>query len=156
MREFYRHGNVVLIKRTPTALRLSAYLLSEFAKYCIGQLGQKYPLQGKIQTDSLEAQFGRYRHMAGGHYHISACQLFETEGMVRLRNTLTVMSANSVRDIENANNASDTSTSDKVTVKNADLVGSNVQVSAIAYIDSYCMHAVLKVLRCKDNKVQGM
>lgn len=151
VREFYRHGNVVLTKRTPTALRLAAYLLSEFAK-----LGQKYLLQGKIQTDCLEARFGRYRQMAGGHYHISVCQLYETEGMVRLRNTLTVMSANSVRDIENANNASDASTSDNVTVKNADLVGSNVQVSAIAYIDSYCMHAVLKVLKCKENKVQGM
>ena len=43
---------------------------------------------GKIQTDSLEERFGKYRTMAGSQYLISVRQIFEVENKLRLQSIL--------------------------------------------------------------------
>ncbi|XP_067133601.1 uncharacterized protein [Centruroides vittatus] len=47
-----------------------------------------YFLCGKLQTDNLEDRFGRYRQLAGSHYHISICQLYECETKLRIQTTV--------------------------------------------------------------------
>ena len=50
-----------LTKETFTALQHTTHALLEVADYCITQLGARYVLLGKLQTDCLEARFGQYR-----------------------------------------------------------------------------------------------
>ena len=51
-----------------------------------------YVLLGKFQTDDLENRFGRYRQLAGGQYHISLRQLYESEKRLRIQSLLTLKS----------------------------------------------------------------
>jgi hypothetical protein len=53
--------------------------LLEMTKYCITELNMTYLLPGKVQTDSLENRFGRYRQLSGSQYHVSLRQIFESE-----------------------------------------------------------------------------
>jgi Transposase protein len=77
-----------LTKETHLALCHTSQALTELASYCIEELGFKYLLTGKIQTDNLEARFGSYRTMAGSQYLISIRQVFEIESKIRMQNTL--------------------------------------------------------------------
>lgn len=52
-----------LTRQTRTALSHTLHGLLEITKYCFDE--------PKSQTDPLEDRFGKYRQMAGGHYHIS-------------------------------------------------------------------------------------
>ena len=62
--------------------------LIEISDYCIQDLGLRYVLIGKFQTDSLEARFGQYRQLAGGQYDVSLRQVFECEKKIRLLSVL--------------------------------------------------------------------
>ena len=53
-----------LTKETFSALSHTTHALLEIAEYCITELGAKYVLLGKFQTDSLEARFGQYRQLS--------------------------------------------------------------------------------------------
>ena len=50
-----------LTRETYTALLHTSYALIEITEYCLNELGAKYILLGKFQTDSLETRFGQYR-----------------------------------------------------------------------------------------------
>ncbi|CAN8011284.1 unnamed protein product, partial [Ixodes pacificus] len=60
-----------LTKETHGALRQTTRAFVEIAEYCFTELGLNYVLLGRIQTDSLEDCFGKYRQLAGSQYHIS-------------------------------------------------------------------------------------
>ena len=60
----------------------------EVADYCITQLGARYVLLGKFQTDSLEAGFGKYRQLCGGKYDVFLRQIFEAEKKIRMISVL--------------------------------------------------------------------
>lgn len=98
--ESYKHDNGILTRETHTALRHSTYALLEVTKYCLAELRHKYVLLGKLQTDGLKNRFGQYRQIAGGHYHISIRQLYESEGRIRQQNTLPIISSDDFIDIE--------------------------------------------------------
>lgn len=75
-------------KEAHFALRLSTYSLIELSRYCLDELGFRYVLLGKFQTDCLEARFGKDRQMCGSHYNVSITEVFEVETKMRLQNTL--------------------------------------------------------------------
>lgn len=77
-----------LTNETHSALRQSTYALIEVARYCLDELGFKYVLLGKFQTDALEARFGKYRRLCGSHYNVSITEVFEAETKIRIQNTL--------------------------------------------------------------------
>ncbi|KAH9367242.1 hypothetical protein HPB48_000377 [Haemaphysalis longicornis] len=52
------------------------------------ELNMLYVQFGKIQTDSLEDRFGKYRQFAGSQYHVSIRQIYEGENKMRLQSTL--------------------------------------------------------------------
>ena len=41
------------------------------------EIGAKYVLLGKFQTDSFESRFGQYRQLAGGEYDVSLRQVLQ-------------------------------------------------------------------------------
>jgi predicted nucleic acid binding AN1-type Zn finger protein len=77
-----------LSKETHAALIQSTEGILELANYCLTSLKFEYFLPGKIQTDPLEARFGKYRMMAGSQYIISVRQVFECESKLRMQNYL--------------------------------------------------------------------
>ncbi|CAN7938448.1 unnamed protein product [Ixodes hexagonus] len=78
----------MLTQDTHTALRLTSHSLVELTRHCLGELGFKYVLLGKFQTDRLEERFGRYRQLSGSQYHVSITQVFESEKKIRLQDPL--------------------------------------------------------------------
>lgn len=56
----------------------------------------KYVLLGKIQSDPIEARFGRYRNLSGCNYNISVAQVMEAEKKIRLHRLL---KTNSLQDL---------------------------------------------------------
>ena len=83
-----------LTRQTHTALCHTIYGMVEVIKYCFEELNLNYLLLGKLQTDPLENRFGKYRQLAGGHYHISIRQLYESEKRLRIQSILTLTSRN--------------------------------------------------------------
>lgn len=77
--ERMKYSTVSLSRETHAALVQTTYGMLQFVEYCIHELNMKYILTGKIQTDSLEARFGKYRQLAGSQYNISMRQLLECE-----------------------------------------------------------------------------
>ncbi|KAH9365541.1 hypothetical protein HPB48_020581 [Haemaphysalis longicornis] len=77
-----------LIKETHAALHQTTHGLVEIARYCLTELNMLYVLFGKIQTDSLEDRFGKYRQLAGSQYHVSIRQIYKVENKMRLQSTL--------------------------------------------------------------------
>lgn len=60
-----------LSKETHKALNQTTHGMLELTRYCIDEREMKFILTGKIQTDCLEARFGKYRQMSGSQYNIS-------------------------------------------------------------------------------------
>ncbi|KAJ8883008.1 hypothetical protein PR048_014847 [Dryococelus australis] len=52
-------------KETLYALKHTSYTTLEIARYCCQELGMKYILTAKLQTDALEDRFDRYTQLAG-------------------------------------------------------------------------------------------
>lgn len=55
------------------------------AKHCFDNLKFSFFLPGKVQTDSLEDQFGSYRQLADSQYYISIRQVYEKETKLRVQ-----------------------------------------------------------------------
>lgn len=156
-------------RETLLALKHTSYAVLELTRYCCQELGMKYVLTSKLQTDALEERFGRYRQLAGSQYHISVVQLYESEMKLRLQSflPLTLNSSRhgklSVSPIENiafedrvSENDSESSLMDKISVMEKDLTSLNDILPCLAYVAGYCAHSVLKKLscsHCRDNLV---
>lgn len=57
----FNHDTGFLTNETYVALKQTTYGLFKFSRYCIAELGHRYLLLGKVQTDRLEARFVQYR-----------------------------------------------------------------------------------------------
>ena len=73
-----------LSKQTFTSFKHSTIYLTKITESC----GFDYVLTSFPQNDPLEHQFGLYRMIAGAHYHITYCQILETERRLKLSSIL--------------------------------------------------------------------
>lgn len=76
---------IAIMHTTRTLIILSRYLLTKF-KF-------DYILLGKFQTDRLEGRFGKYRMLSGCHYHVSVCQILESERKIKVLSYLKLKSS---------------------------------------------------------------
>lgn len=79
---------VISLTRPTTQLHPTSLALVQVASYCLKQLGFKYVLLEKFQTDCLEDRFGKYRPLHGAQYHMSIWQVYEAEHKLRLQKIL--------------------------------------------------------------------
>ena len=77
-----------LSKQTFTSFKHSSVALMRIVNYLTETCGFEYVLTSFLQNDPLEHHFGLYRMMAGGHYHITYCQILETEHRLKLASIL--------------------------------------------------------------------
>lgn len=141
---------------THMALGHTSHALHEISLYCLQELGFKYVLLGKFQTDSLEERFGKYRQLSGSQYHVSVRQIYESESKLRLQKVL------DLPDLEVIAQPVSKATPDSlheqfhVKVTNADIEKKASRMPAVTYVAGYCAHAALKKLMCafcKENLV---
>lgn len=115
------------------------------------ELGFRYVLLGKFQTDSLQAHFGRYRWLCGSHYNVSITQVFEAEAKIHLQNTLILSDMpESFNQDENEPNAEETVKKYGIRLTSTELNKPRQDMAALVYIASYCAHAALKRKPCDD------
>lgn len=156
-----------LTKETQLALSHSTHALIELTKYCIEELHFNYILPGKIQTDSLEARFGKYRTMAGSQYLVSLRQIFEVESKIRIQNLLPLtLNSNSLGKLPVP--LLDSRITETINTVNLDNRSSNINgfpefdvqltdedfskagdyLPVFTYLAGYCGRGVLKRSRC--------
>ena len=80
-----------LSAQTFTSLRHSCKALSKIVNHLTQNCGFSFVLSSFLQTDPLEHHFGLYRMMAGAHYHITYCQILETERRIKLSNIIKLL-----------------------------------------------------------------
>uniref|UniRef100_A0A2L2Y813 Transposable element P transposase n=1 Tax=Parasteatoda tepidariorum TaxID=114398 RepID=A0A2L2Y813_PARTP len=148
-----------LTSETHLALSLTTQGIQKICRYCTEELGLKFILAGKFQTDSLEARFGKYRQLAGGQYDISITQLYESEMKLRLQSTLPLILKSNVFgyvkiDLNNIENESEFLNSNllcnnkfEINVTEEDLLQSNRIMPVIVYLAGYAVHSTLKFLK---------
>lgn len=146
-----------LTKETFTALRHTTHAIIEITNYCINELNLKYVLTGKLQTDQLEARFGKYRRLAGCNYNISVRQVFECEKKLRLMSVLSIPFHNkSVElNISQETNWDKMNNEDCITKLTFDLEVTQDDIEkctdvlpVITYLAGYCCYAVSKKTKC--------
>lgn len=76
-----KHG---LTSETSNALHQTMTGLVSLIK-CLIDVGFKYVLSGKIQSDRLEGEFGVYRQTSGGNFHISTYQVYNGLKLQRIK-----------------------------------------------------------------------
>lgn len=119
----------------------------------------KYILPGKIQTDCLEARFGKYRQMAGSQYHISMRQLLECEKKLRLQSCiklqLLIKSEILIIQLNNFDNCDELTTTESeesdltfppIIVNDDDIANAEHYLPILADLGGYCSHSVCKKL----------
>ena len=77
-----------LSKQTFTSFKHSTKSLMKIVNHLTENCGFDYVLTSFLQNDPLEHHFGLYRMMAGAHYHITYCQILETERRLKLSSIL--------------------------------------------------------------------
>ena len=75
-----------LSTQTFTSFRHSCLALPKIVNHLTHNRGFSFVLSSFLQTDPLEHHFGLHRMMAGAHYHITYCQILETERRIKLSN----------------------------------------------------------------------
>ena len=154
------HTSGKLTKETFSALKHTTQALLEISHYCLQELGARYVLLGKFQTDSLEARFGQYRQLAGGKYDVSLRQVYECEKKLRLLSVLQLSLKGrdiSIEDFsfdwDNFNTGSSSLHQQcpiAITAEDAEQ-GKNY-LPAITYIAGYCCYSANKKLKCQTCK----
>ncbi|XP_035233690.1 uncharacterized protein LOC118205512 [Stegodyphus dumicola] len=149
----------MLTKETHAALKQTTYGILELTRYCVEELGMKYILPGKIQTDALEARFGKYRQLSGSQYHISMRQLLECEKKLRIQSSikLELIIKNTtvpLTSFEYDDNLHDIIELDNtvyypsLNITESDVKGISSHLPVLTYLGGYCCHAVLKKVKC--------
>lgn len=153
-----------LSKETHTALVQTTHGMLEFTRYCIDELQMKYVLTGKIQTDSLEARFGKYRQMAGSQYHISIRQLLECEKKLRLQSCVKLellLNSNVIplkhfdeEDFENFSSIKHNNDLKnlKISVDDNKIDKIKPLLPVLTYLGGYCSYSLIKKLKCDQCK----
>lgn len=153
-----------LTVETHKAIRHSTQTLLDLCDHCCNELGFSYLLTGKIQTDCLEARFGKYRTMTGCQYLISMRQLYEVEKKIRLQNTLPLILNSSAFGEINLSNIF-------VETGECEIVNSSLEINdvsldytsedfdciesflpALTYIAGYCVNSLIKKYKCEHCK----
>lgn len=154
-----------LTKETHCALKLTTYGFLQLKDYCFNELKLSYLLPGKIQTDSLEARFGRYRQLSGSQYHVSLRQIFESEKKLKLLSTLELSMRNNrktkitithlgddvCQNLESSENDVNSSQF-QIAVVDSDFKKIESDIPVLTYIAGYCCHSILKKYNCDTCK----
>ncbi|KAH6936087.1 hypothetical protein HPB50_013099 [Hyalomma asiaticum] len=124
--------------------------------YCLKELGFKYVLLEKFQSDCLEDRFGRYRQLSGAQYHISIRQMHEAEHKLRLQKVLELPESDEIPLCASTDEFRDALKQFKIVVGEEDIGAKQHTLPATTYVAGYCAHAALKKLTCafcKENLV---
>ena len=81
-----------LSPQTFTSLKHSCLALPKIVNHLTKECGFTYFLSYFLQTDALEHHFGVYRMMSGANYHISYCQVLESERRLKVSTILNIFS----------------------------------------------------------------
>lgn len=139
-----------LTRETHSALRLSTYALIEVSHYCLDELGFKYVLLGKFQTDALEARFGKYRRLCGSHYNVSITQVLEAETKIRIQSTLHLTDFPEYSKQEKEPCAEFLIKKYKVSLSESEIKKPREDMPALVYIAGFHAHAALRRHPCDD------
>ena len=147
-----------MTKETFTALCHTTHAHVQISDHCIEELGAKYVLFGKFQTDCLEARFGQYRQLAGGNYDVSLRQIYEYEKKIRLLSVLNLQVNGKKVSLTNfAINwdefIEDTSSESKdmpILISFEEWENAMQYLPVITYIAGYCAFFVSKKLKCEE------
>ena len=132
--------------------------LLKISDYCLNELGAKYVLLGKFQTDSLEARFGQYRQLAEGKYDVSLRQVFECEKKIRLLSVLKLSVQGreiTLTDFKlnwDSYNSLEIGQQYPIHVTTEEVNGGKEKLPVLTYIAGYCCYSVNKKLKCEDCK----
>ncbi|KAM7300812.1 uncharacterized protein ISCGN_016397 [Ixodes scapularis] len=151
-----KHDAGHLTNETHNALRHTSLALVQVSRYCIEELGFKYVLLGKFQSDCLEDRFGRYRQLSGAQYHISIRQIYESEHKLRLQKVLELPEFDDISLCARTDAVNAAVNQFDVEVTAVDVEKKEHMLPAITYVAGYCAHAALKKLMCpfcKENLV---
>ena len=151
-----------LTRETFGALMHTTHALLEITEYCLHELGAKYVLLGKFQTDSLESRFGQYRQLAGGKYDVSLRQVYECEKKLRLLSVLKLKLNNvdiNLTDFAVNWDLYDAATSSKnitipVVITEEDIIAASDSIPVITYIGGYCCYSINKKLNCEECRLR--
>ncbi|KAH9378468.1 hypothetical protein HPB48_016552 [Haemaphysalis longicornis] len=145
-----KHDAGQLTRETHTALHHTSHALVEVSAYCIEELGFKYVLLGKFQTDSLEDRFGRYRQLCGSQYHVSIRQIYECEQKLRLQKLLDLPNLDATAPCLPTTDVQVVVKQFDVAVTDDDVKQKEAMLPAITYVAGYCAHAAVKKLACSS------
>ena len=81
-----------LSPQTFTSLKHLCLALPKIVNHLTKECGFTYFLSYFLQTDALEHHFGVYRMMSGANYHISYCQVLESERRLKVSTILNIFS----------------------------------------------------------------
>ena len=131
----------------------------KITEYCLNELGAKYILQGKFQTDSLEARLGQYRQLAGGKYDVSLRQVFECEKKFRALSVLKLSIQDRKLTFENFSlnwdtyeNASTLDQQFPIKVTSEEVDEAKKKAACFDFISGYFCYVVDKKLKCGNCK----
>lgn len=148
-----------LTDETHGALYQTTQALVEITRYCFDELHLSFVLLGKFQTDLPEDRFGKYRRLAGSHYHVSIRQLYESENKLRLQSTLPLVSTSTANHTDEDQNweafqeRASTHQADWNVVVTAPAISKLKDVlPVVAYIAGYAVHVTLKKVKCDSYK----
>ena len=82
-----------LTTQTFTSFRHSCIAITSIINHLIQHCDFTYVLTSFLQNDPLEHHFGLYRMMAGAQYHVSYCQILESERRIKLSSILKLFSS---------------------------------------------------------------
>lgn len=151
----------MLTKETHNALKNTTYAMTQIVSYCQKELGLHYILPGKFQTDHLENRFSLYRQLAGGQYHVSVRQIFESEKKLRMQTSIklsmeTKSGLLTVTDFNVPTNFDEMSEKQKwshdypIVISDDDIAKATEKLPVIVYVGGYCVYSVLKKLDCEE------
>ena len=151
----------MLTKETHMALKQTTYAMTETVSYCNTELGLNYVLPGKFQTDHLKNRFSLYRQLAGGQYHISMRQIFESEKKLRMQSSIkfcldtksgkvNVTDFNIQTNFKELCEVQDFSYDFPIMVNGDDIDRAKEKLPVIVYVGGYCVYSILKKLNCED------
>lgn len=159
--------NHKLSNETHLAFSHSIYALLQLSEYCVNELEFNYILPGKIQTDSLEARFGKYRTMAGSQYLITIRQIFEVESKLRIQSLLPLclnsdmfgkleITLNDIVGCSNLESSDNNVALDSevteldfdISIDETEFANVSDVLPIIVYLSGYCARTVLKQISC--------
>ncbi|KAH7932894.1 hypothetical protein HPB49_004666 [Dermacentor silvarum] len=143
-----KHDTGHFTHETHNALRHTSLALVEVTSYCLKELGFKYVLLGKFQSDCLEDRFGRYRQLSGAQYHISIRQMYEAEHKLRLQKVLELPESDEIPLCASTDEFRDALKQFQIVVGEEDIAAKQHTLPAITYVAGYCAYAALKKLTC--------